>query len=375
MVLLLGCGVGIHQLGDADAGKPDDSAPPDGADSAADPADSDDPDSEELAILSLNLHCFKLDGTGFADHDARFAAIAEAVAAEGVRALAVQEACTSSAEGVAIERLAEALTLATGRDWGSAWAFAHVAWEGTEDEADEGVGILAEGEPAEVTTLAYAVQGGLERVLLAADVGGLRLSSVHLDYDDEGARRAQARQSAMELLVRAPEDQASLLAGDFNATAADVALTDLEAAGLSRLSAAADDGDGIDHVLAPAAAGFVLVEAREMFTGEAEAVVSDHPGVLVRLVRGEAAPLSDTRLVARADAGFGHHLALRGDQAPLDWELGWPGVPTADDRWEARFWGWSGEVAYKWLHDDLSWERGEDHVVAAGEEAEVSPDF
>jgi hypothetical protein len=60
----------------------------------------------------------------------------------------------------------------------------------------------------------------------------------------------------------------------------------------------------------------------------------------------------------------------------LSWDLGWPAVNTASDRWEAAFVGWSsGDVAYKWLVDDTSWESGDDHGVAVGGSAEVTPGF
>jgi endonuclease/exonuclease/phosphatase family metal-dependent hydrolase len=337
-----------------------------------------------LTVLSLNLHCFKLEGTPFASNNERFAAVAEVVAAEAVDAIALQEACVSDAEGAAIDRLALALEAATGTAWGSAWEDTHPAWEGTPDEAEEGVGILVRGgEPLDVQSVVYVRQGPLRREALAATVtassgASARLYTVHLDFDDGDARRAQARETALHALVHAdPATWATLIAGDYNAVAADPALVELEGAGFARLSAASDpDGAEIDHVLAPIPAGFEVLESRLVLDGASGPWVSDHPGVLVRLEVGPPAAAVVTRFAATHDAGFGHHLALRGGTAPLDWELGWPAVNTAADRWEAAFLGWSaGTIAYKWLVDDVTWEAGDDHTVEAGATGDVAPTF
>lgn len=377
LALLIGCKAAA--LPDSQAPPPDDS--PVRGDSPADsPEDSDAPAT--LSLLTLNLHCFKLDGTGFSTNEERFAAIAAAVAAEGVQALAVQEACESEAEGVAMERLVRALDAATGAAWSGAWTPTHTAWAGTADEAQEGVGLLFSGsEPADVRTLDYAVQGALARRMLSAvytEPSGetLRLATIHLEFEDAGRRRSQARQSAIAALLDAEPGWRGLLAGDFNAPAADPALQDLLGAGFSRLSAGSDDGANIDHVFAPSAANFGVQESRLMFTGAAEPVVSDHPGVLLSLSFGPPDDALATRFVATDDVGLGHFLALRGDTAPLDWELGWPAVNTESSRWEAVFLGWdSGSIAYKWLLDDSGWETGEDHTLQAGQTGERSPSF
>lgn len=336
-----------------------------------------------LALLSLNLRCFRLDGTPYPDTAARLAAIAQAAASHGVAVLAVQEACRNEAEGDAMARLAAALEEASGQPWGTAWTATHLAWEGTADEAEEGVGVLVrgvdpQGEGLESTVLEYAVQGALTRRTLAVDLpaelGGLRVHSVHLDFEDAQTRRLQARQTAVAALVGRP-DLAVLLAGDWNATAGSEPLLDLTAAGFHRLSTAADpDGAGIDHVFAPAGGPWQVTDSRLLFDDSATAV-SDHPGLLVQLSPTTGSPPTLTRLVAQVDAGWGHHLAVRGDAAPLDWTLGWPAVSTADATWEAAFLGWEGTVAYKWLLDDSTWESGDDHVAQAGAEEVVSPSF
>lgn len=344
-------------LDDTAAG--DDSAPSD------DTAPGDTGAAEDVVLLSLNLHAFKLDGTPYSSNDERFAAIATLAADRGVHVIAVQEACESEAEGVAMDRLAAALAAGSGRTWETAWTETHLAWEGTEDEALEGVGILADSSLEDVETLEYAVQGALVRRTLAATVAGFRIHTVHLEYDDANARRSQARETGVYALVR--QDATPILVGDFNATIAEEPLTDLLAAGFRHLG-----GATIDHVFAPAGADAVSVE--EVFATEADAV-SDHPGMIVSLRRVEEDAVT-TRLIATFDAGFGHYLAVRGGEAPLDWDLGWPAANTASDRWEVAFQAPSeGSLDWKWLRDDADWEVGDDHVTTAGETAETTPVF
>lgn len=346
-------------------------------------ADTGSPTAPELGLLALNLHCFHLDGTPFADHDARFAAIAALADEHDVGAIAAQEACRNEAHGDAVARLAAALEAATGAPWGSAWAFTHDAWTGTADEAEEGVALLVRGgAPGSPTEHTYAVQGTQLRKLLAADVllgdgSSIRLVSVHLEHDSAAARLAQARESASWALARAPADWGVVLAGDLNARAADPPVTDLLAAGLSRLSAASDpDGERIDHVLAPAGAGLTAIEARLVLDGATGPRVSDHPGVLVRLRRDAPRPIAATRLVATHDAGFGHFLAVRGEGGPLSWTAGWPATNTADDRWEAVFLALpAGDLSYKWLRDDSAWETGPNRAAPTGSTQEVVPTF
>lgn len=335
---------------------------------------------DELVLVSLNLHCFKLEGTAYPSNDERLAAIAAYVRSQGVEAIAVQEACRRDNDGGAlIEQLAAAL----GDGWGQAWVETHTAWAGEPDEAIEGIGLLyARGAPEEVESLEYAVQGALVRKTLAGTIRTtagtpLRLYTVHLDWDPatDVPRRAQARQTAMHALVTSTAPV--LIAGDYNAESSTTTITDLLAAGFTRLTEAADaDGTDIDHVLAPTAAGFAVVEARRIFDGTDGPVVSDHHGILVRLRVGTPQAAVTTRLAATCNTGVGHFLAVRGDTDPLSWELGWPAVNTAADRWEVAFAGWSsGTVAYKWLTDDLTWETGDNHAVDAGATAEDGPGF
>lgn len=391
LVLLLGCAVEAlpgdgdgdgavdtvgDSVGDSDADTLQDTVGDSVGDSVEDsPADTVEPEPT-LTVLSLNLHCFKLDGTAFSSNDERFAAIAAKAADEGVQAIAAQEACVNDAHGVAMDRLVAALEGATGLDWGQAWTPTHIAWQGTADEAQEGVGLLtAGGLPQDVAELTYSGQGALLRKTLVGTPPGtnVRLYTVHLEYDRADARRLQARQTAMDALVRADAGSRALIAGDYNAIASDPALGDVAGAGFVRLTAGADDGSHIDHVFAPAAANFEVLDARMVLNGVDGPWVSDHPGVVLRVRPRAPAVATVTRFVARATAPS---LALRGDTAPLSWELGWPGVQTANGRWETAFHGWtSGTVAYKWLTGDAGWETGDDHTAAVGAMVEVNPSF
>ncbi len=356
-------------------------------DSAASSADDDDLDdddagddddvttswTEPFSLLSLNLHCLSQEGTPYDTLDERLEAIATLVVDEDVAVLALQEACVQG-EVDAAALLRDKL----GAPWTLAWSFAHVGWEGTPEEADEGLAVLARGELSEPATLEYFAQGPLRRVAqlatLPAELGELRLASVHLDYDAGGARELQARESGARLMSAAA-DMNLLIAGDFNATPGSPATSAVEALGFVDLTPALDAGR-IDHVFAHRAAGLTATSARLAFTGELEPAVSDHPGVLVRLSPAEPTEVLQTRLVAHTDAGFGHHLAIRGDTSPLDWDRGWPMEATADDRWELLLTELpDGPFTWKVLLDDETWQTGEDNAGQAGQVNETTPTF
>jgi endonuclease/exonuclease/phosphatase family metal-dependent hydrolase len=364
LLLLLGCGAG------APGGKvADDSGPVEVVDSGG-------VEAPALVLLSLNLHCFRLDGADYADHDSRFAAIAALVVAEEVGAIALQEACENEAEGVAIARLAAAIEAAGGASWSSAWVETHPAWEGTPDAAIEGVGLLLRSEgPVEAEAFTYAVQGSQLRhsltAALPAPFEGLRLTTVHLEHDDAAAREGQARQEALRALL--PGVEGSLVAGDWNARPADLAA--LEAAGLRRMSAAADpSGVEIDHVYAPADAPLRVLGARMVFDGGDSPAVSDHPGLLLRLEEAPVSPMGRTHLLAEVDVGFGRFVSVRGEGGPFDWEQGWPAVPTGSARWEAAVLA-EGALRYKWLRDDVDWQAGEDLSCEVGATCTAAPVF
>lgn len=364
LLLLWACGAG------APGGKvADDSGP-------AEVVDSGGAEAPSLVLLSLNLHCFRLDGADYPDHDSRFAAIAELVVAEDVGAIALQEACENEAEGVALVRLTAAIEAAGGASWRSAWVETHPAWEGTADAAIEGVGLLVRGTGAlEAEAFTYNVQGSqLRRSLTAAlpaPFEGLRLTTVHLEHDDAAAREGQARQEALRALL--PGVEGSLVAGDWNARPGELAA--LEAAGLRRMSAAADpSGVEIDHVYAPADAPLRVIGAQMVFDGSHSPAVSDHPGLLLILEGAAVTPVARTHLRAEADVGFGRFVSVRGEGGPFDWEQGWPAVPVASDRWEAAVLA-EGALTYKWLRDDADWQVGDNLSCEVGATCTTAPVF
>jgi len=358
-----------------DPALPDDSGPPDseppGETGDVEPDDSDPP--AELALLSLNLHCLKTSGTDFGSNPERFAAIAEAVAADQVRAIALQELCVSQDEDAGA-LLVQALEDATGLAWELATAFAHSAWEGTEDEADEYVGLAVQGGLLEQREIVFHSQEGLRRVGIQgrwdAGFAQLAISSVHLDHQHDDARLGQARQAAVEALV-SDAAPASVVMGDFNDTPGSEATAAMGAMGYADLGAALDD-DRIDYVWVHRGAPVEALGFERVFTGERWPEVSDHPGMLARLVAAELEPVTLTTVRTQHGAA-GHYLAVRGDASPLDWELGWPASQDGD-QWTAVFSELDGSFEYKWLLDDQDWQSGENLQGRAGtlNEGEVS---
>jgi len=387
MALLAGCpfaddddepsgddSTGDDDTGDDDTGD-DDTA---GDDTSGDDDSGDDDGWDPYCVLSLNLHCLKTTGTSYGTNAERMAAVAQAANAENVAAIAVQEACDDGQQA-GLDLLEGALEDATGQGWSSAWAHAHVAWEGTPDEADEGVGLVVRGTLGPARTVEYVTQGALRRVEIAAELppslGSLTLHSLHLEVGSEDARVGQARQSAAWALGAADPSLDVILAGDLNATAGSAPHGALTSFGFQDATAALDPGR-IDHVLVHRGAAAAVTDARLIFTGDAWAPVSDHPGALVCLAPAEPAPPAVTRVTAAVDVGWGHHLAVRGDTEPLSWAWGWPAYPVADDRWtlvltelpEAPF-------QYKFLLDDAQWQAGDDLQGQGGGDHESAPQF
>jgi endonuclease/exonuclease/phosphatase family metal-dependent hydrolase len=323
------------------------------------------PGDGDLVVLSLNLHCLKLDGTPYATNADRFAAVAREVADQGVDAIAAQEVCVGAEDARTL--LLDALAAETGVGWDLRWVEAHRAWEGTPDEADEGVAVVARRPITAVRELAYATPGTLRRVALAATLAdGPTLVTVHLDYDDPAAREDQARQTAVAALIDGPD---AIVAGDFNARPGEPAPAALYAAGFVDATTALDPAR-IDHVfvhrgasVAPADAALVLLD------------VSDHPGVLVTLSPRPAPSVALTRLVAQVDVGFGRWVAVRGDPGPLSWDRGSWAVPVAADRWEWVSTELDAPFAFKALRDDVAWETGPDHAGTPGDVTTFAPTF
>ena len=378
LALALGCG-GNYTTGSDDdsseAADDDDTTANGDDDDVAD--DDDDTVVDQLALMSLNLHCFITDGTDFATNADRLTAVAEAAAAEGVVALAMQEVCQREGES-ALDLIEAALEEATGASWSGSWAFSHMAWEGTEDEAEEGVAILARGALSGEETITYFTQGELQRVALAATLSpayeSLRLISVHLDHADPDVRTAQARQTATVALA-SHDSLGVLLAGDFNDWEVGTAHAAPLQMGFEDLSESLDD-TRIDHVFAHRGAPVRADQATLIFDGGAYPVVSDHPGVLVHLETVGVVPPDITRITALVDVGLGHHLFVRGDTAPLSWDYGWPAHPTEDARWELVLTELpAGAFEFKTLVDDVTWQTGDNEVGTAGADHEIVPTF
>lgn len=367
-------GAVIEDAAGADAGG-DAGAPPDAGSSDAGEEDAAMP-GPVATVLTLNLHCLSIDGTAYGSNDARFAAIAETVAREGVDVLLLQEVCDDGALDAGAA-LGAALSAAGAGDFQIHAAFAHVAWEGTPDEARESVAVMARAL-ASPSTLDHRVQDGLRRVAASATVetalGPLRATSLHLDHRSAPARLAQAREAGAISLSEAYDGALpSVIGGDLNAPRGSDAHGAFGALGYLDASDAAG-GDRIDHVFVHRSAPLRAVEARRVLD-DAATRVSDHPGVLVRLVAAAPADVTWTRVIAAYDAGVGRHLWIRGSAAPLSWDAGWPMHALAPGRWRFVTSELAGRVEVKTLIDDTLWQTGENDVVMAGGETTITPAF
>ncbi|MCB9683449.1 MAG: endonuclease/exonuclease/phosphatase family protein [Alphaproteobacteria bacterium] len=368
MVALLGCGGGTTD--DRTDGPPTD-APTDGptgetGETTTEETGGSTTGDDELVVLSLNLHCNKLDGTPYATNRERFDAVAALVEAEHVDVLLLQEVCIGAEDATAL--LDDALSAATGISWEGGWNFAHLAWEGTPDEAQEGVSVLSRTAPSALVPFAFFTPGQLPRVALAATVDGVTFVDVHLDLD-EASRTDQASQAAAAALVLGGVE--TVVGGDFNDPVGGPALGATLLQGFEDATSALP-ADGIDHVVVHRGASWGAVAAERVLTSPP---VSDHPGVLVRLARRTPPTVTLTRLVARVDVGFGRQVSFRGDAPPLDWYRGLWAWPSAADRWELVLSEPSAPFSFKALRDDTDWEQGPDHAANPGDTIEFQPTF
>lgn len=361
-----------------DAADPDTPAPAD--DGTVDDGAADVPAwTTPYALLSLNLHCLKVDGTTFATNGERFAAIADLVAAQDVAAIAIQEACrTQTTDALAL--LEAALETATGTPWSSYWVEAHVGWEGTPDEATEGVAVAVRGALSDARELVFTQQGALRRVAASAvlppELGSLRLVSVHLDYETASVRLAQARQAASWVVTIADPSSGVLVAGDFNDREGQPPHQALLDYGFSDLTDPLDAAR-IDHVFAHRGAPLQATDVATVFDGTTGPIVSDHHGVLVRVAPGTGEDVVRTRVVAHADVGWGNWLAVRGSVAPLSWQAGWPAVPQGASLWKLVLTGIPAGTAFalKCLRNDVDFQQGADVAATGGATIDVSPAF
>ncbi len=346
-----------------------------------DDGDDDDDDTglwSPYSLMSLNLHCLITGGTGFDTNEDRFDEIARAASVEEVAVIAVQEACVSDTES-AVTLLEAALEAETGEDWSAHWAEAHVAWQGTPDEALEGLAVFVRGEGSDPAALTYQAQTGLVRVGVAVTLpehlGSVRVHSVHLSVLDEDIRHRQAREAASSALAEVDPGLGIVIAGDLNARAGTPAHDAFGALGFDDLSADLA-ADRIDHAFAHGGAALQATEARLIFDDTDYAVVSDHPGVVVRLEPSPPVAVSITRIGVNTDVGAGHYVTVRGDVEPLSWDLGWPAFNRGNGRWDLVLPGLSqGSFGFKALIDDVTWQQGDDVVGTAGADHEITPVF
>lgn len=356
------------------SGNADGTSGDDGTTAAASTTDASDPGSP-LTVLSLNLHCFRLDGTSYASNADRFGAIASLAAVRQVDVLALQEACARPGE-TAIDALRAALEDETGAAWTSTWALAHVAWEGTPDEADEGVGLLVRGTLSDPAVLEHAVQGPLRRVAVSAtlpsQLGGVRVTSVHFEVLEPGARTMQAREVAVAALVDTDDTFSAIVAGDFNDVEGSPTHAAFPAMGYLAADAGLDPA-GIDHVMIHRAASLRPAAVEEVLIGPQ--AVSDHPGILVRFEPADGDAVSVTRITAMIDPEIDGFVTLRGDTAPLSWRLGFPLRRIAPGEHTLVTTELAATFEYKLLVDDTVWQTGPNLVGDAGADHVVMPVF
>lgn len=85
---------------------------------------------------------------------------------------------------------------------------------------------------------------------------------------------------------------------------------------------------------------------------------------------------TQTKIIIHYDAGFGNTLYIRGNTKPLDWDAG-----QKCENINANTWQFvmerpvSGNVEFKVLLNDTTWESGNNHVVQVGNTIEITPCF
>lgn len=358
---------GAADLGPSDAGALD-AARPD----ATEPTDAGGSTFAPFGILSLNLHCLRLDGTPYADNGSRFAAIAALVAAEDVAVILAQEVCQRPGES-AQDLLLQALETATSTTWSVHWTYAHEAWTGTPDQAQEGLAIFAQGSLHNPRQVAYRRQGSLRRVLVAAELsprlGGLTVHSVHLDHAAPLTRTAQSEETSTYATSLGPSLDL-IIGGDLNDTTQSPVLTNLTRHGFE--DAAATLG-GIDHLLVHRGAGAQAGTAR-LVLDTPQTRVSDHPDVWVQIQPRPRPSVPVTRWSIPSNPGT--YFTVRGDVAPLSWDQGLVAWPAPGGGWTlASSEIPAGPFEYKWLREDLAWQEGPNLSGQGGQDHQDQPTF
>lgn len=82
-----------------------------------------------------------------------------------------------------------------------------------------------------------------------------------------------------------------------------------------------------------------------------------------------------TKIIARADVGYGNALYVRGEGPGLSWNHGIPMKCITNDQWELDITEASRPVSFKVLLNDATWCTGPDNTVDSGATATVSPEF
>lgn len=334
----------------------------------------------EVSVMALNLHCLKLEGTPFTSNTARMAAVADAVVAEGIAALALQEVCKNTREDAMALLVAE-LRRATGTEWTGSWIKVHDAWVGTPDQAEEGIAVLARGATTSPQEIVYTAQAGLLRKALGMTLSGLhdlRLFTVHLEVSDALARAKQGRETAPFAVTTADPNLDIVVAGDFNdveGSAAHGAMTTYDFADFSRgLSSTR-----IDHVFVHRGAAWELAANQLILDGTKYPRVTDHPGGVVAKLRKRTAPsVVRTRFVVSQDVGLGNQLYVRGGSNPLVWGAGYRAVNvTPPATWKLVLTGYAQAEAfeYKWLRNDQDWQLGANENGVGGKDNLAQPRF
>lgn len=82
-----------------------------------------------------------------------------------------------------------------------------------------------------------------------------------------------------------------------------------------------------------------------------------------------------TKIIARADVGYGNALYVRGDGPGLSWNQGVPMRCIANDQWELTIDESARPIPFKVLLNDSMWCTGPDSTVASGATVTVVPEF
>jgi len=337
--------------------------------------------TQEYGLLSLNLHCLKLDfaGSTFTSNRERMAAIADAMAAEKVHAAALQEVCRTTKED-ALGMLVEELARATGQAWAAQRKDTHIAFQGTPDEADEGIAVVAQGAFADTNVVEYFEQGLLTRRMLGAtlaNVRSLKLYSVQFEDFDSTVRTSQARQSAVAAVTLSDPSLDVAVAGDFNASEGSEAYLAMKAYGFSDFTATLTS-NRIDHVFMHRGAAFEVLSRKIIFDGTTYPAVTDHiGGMLIKIRPRTVVALPRTRLTLTKDVGVGSYIAVRGDTAPLTWNYGWPALNVTSNTWTIVLTEIPSATAfeYKCYCNDTLYQQGANLVGTGGQDMSATPIF